>query len=513
MSGGGEVCTKNECACAEFISIDESPDVCGSCNHNILYHTKRADLGGLSEINMGVDLDTQDYKKDQAKLFKGLTERYPKEKILYRIVDIFKLNRIDIEMVLVFTIPPGKTTITLPIIEEGGPDEFGYYVEWGNDSSGELIYTYNNKSYEYLVDDEAREYTVKIFGLGITGFGCMDSEGEEHRLYENYSKYLTSVISFGKLGHKFTNLSYAFSKCHSLTNVPLYLPANITIVDGMFKQCVKLIDNRLEEWRVDNIVSSMGMFQMCSTFNGNLSRWNLKNLTSANFMFLNCRDFEGADLNNWGLNNLNHAIAMFRNCVKFEGQSLDRWNLNNLMLSNSMFNGCTSFVCNDVSNWGLSNLIDADYMFNGCASFVGTGSNNWNLNKLTNAGHMFNNCVKFVFDDVSNWGLTSLVEGDYMFNNCTNFIGTGSNNWNLNNLTKADGMFAGCSNFTYNSDKYLDLRKWGLRSLQTADQMFLDCNKFNGNLSRCKIPVLLTHDKNMFLHCNLLAEYRPFLTD
>jgi hypothetical protein len=94
---------------------------------------------------------------------------------------------IKFEFELVFTIPANEeVTITLPIIETEPKDELGYYVSWGN----EITHNINIHTYKQI--DKSKDYHVRFFGLGISGYGIKSRN-------EGYKKYLTKIISFGRL--------------------------------------------------------------------------------------------------------------------------------------------------------------------------------------------------------------------------------------------------------------------------------------------------------------------------
>ena len=126
----------------------------------------------------------------------------------------------EIELVLVFRVSAmGKTTINVPINECEQKDSLGYYINWGDGTT-----THNECSHTYY-GAETKEYVVRIFGMGISGLGGASS---------TYNNYLTKVITFGNLGHVFTNLQDAFFMCNCLTHIPKNIPRSVRYTSYMF---------------------------------------------------------------------------------------------------------------------------------------------------------------------------------------------------------------------------------------------------------------------------------------
>jgi hypothetical protein len=217
--------------------------------------------------------DTVNYRIDQEELINKALEISNGDNLiaLNYIVTCLQHNNIkDVEFELVFTIPPKtKAFITLPIIESEPKDELGYYVSWGDNDI-----THNISSHIYGFSRHAKEYKVSFFGLGITGFGLMQ--------YGDYNKYLTKVISFGKLGHCHTSLSNAFYRCKNNFSIPTNLPSNITDLSNTFNFCQKF--NQKIEWNTSNITTMESMLSQCENFDQDL-KLDLTNTTTLEHMF------------------------------------------------------------------------------------------------------------------------------------------------------------------------------------------------------------------------------------
>ena len=228
--------------------------------------------------------DNINYRIDQKELIDKAIEISNGDNLTalnYIVTSLLHNNIKDVEFELVFTIPAWKSiTIYLPIKECENKDELGYYVSWGN---GEI--THNISSYTYESENK-KEYTVKFFGMGIYGFGTYN-----HFLrlsQRNFNKYLTKVVSFGKLGHRFTSLAYAFTKCKNNITIPKHLPSNITNMEDMFSSCDNF--NQPIDWDVKNVINMSCMFEFCDNFNQILN-WNTIRVVNMKSMFAGCDNF------------------------------------------------------------------------------------------------------------------------------------------------------------------------------------------------------------------------------
>jgi surface protein len=132
--------------------------------------------------------------------------------------------------------------------------------------------------------DETKEYHVKFFGLGISGFSM---QTHTHSSYDGYKKYLTKVVSFGKLGHKFTSLKHAFYQCQNNFTVPYTLPSSITNISSMFRYCMAF-NQPLSTWNTSKVKNMSYMFYNCTDFNQPLHDWNTSNVSDINYIFYKC---------------------------------------------------------------------------------------------------------------------------------------------------------------------------------------------------------------------------------
>jgi surface protein len=358
-------------------------------------------MNNLDFVRPIVD-DNINYREDQQELIEKALEisnGNPLNALQY-IVACMKHEEYDIEFELVFQIPANtEVTITLPIIETKPKDELGYYVSWNDEI------THNTNVHTYRSIDKIKEYRVRFFGLGISGFGRSLNDGYkkyqkyhdrlfgldisefERLLNDGYKKYLTKVISFGILGYTFTSLKYAFNQCENNFTVPQTLPSSITDTNSMFYGC-KAFNQPLNGWTVNNVTDMSFMFQYCINFNQPLDAWSVNNVLIMRGMFDKCTNFNQL-LNTWSVNNVIDTHGMFSYCTNFN-QPLNSWSVNNVKNMHYMFSDCTNFN-QPLDTWSVNNVSTMYGMFRYCTNF-NQPLNTWTVNNVIDMSEMFKNC-------------------------------------------------------------------------------------------------------------------------
>ena len=302
--------------------------------------------------------DNINYREEQKDLISKAIEISNNNKLIALNYIVTSMNHEghNVEFELVFTIPANnKVVITLPIKECNPVDDLGYYVVWDN------VLTHNTNFHTFEPNNITKDYRVKFFGLGISKFGSeFDSE---FSINDGYRKYLTKVISFGKLGHVFKSLNFAFYKCENNFTVPQILPSNITDTSEMFYWCDKF-NQPLDMWNTYNISNMEGMFYFCTNFNQPLNTINVCNVRNMKYMFYKCNKFN-QPLDRWDVYNVKNMNFMFCRCFVFN-QPLSNWNTSSVIFMCGMFNSCYNFN-QSLNNWNIHNVIDNDYMFTNCS--------------------------------------------------------------------------------------------------------------------------------------------------
>ena len=391
----------------------------------------------------------------------------------------------DVEFELVFTIPANtEVTITLPIRDYPG-DELGYYVSWNDEI------THNTNVHTYKSIDKIKEYHVRFFGLGISGFGRFSYDED----YYGYTKYLTNVISFGILGHTFTSLEYAFVDCKNNFTVPQTLPSSITDTSNMFRFC-GAFNQPLNGWNTSNVTNMKSMFLECTSFNQPLNDWSVNNVVNMKDMFHKCANFN-QPLNTWSVNNVTTMEEMFYGCANFN-QPLDAWSVNNVTNMNNMFMDCTNFN-QPLNAWNTSNVTIMSRMFFGCKNF-NQPLDAWSVNNVTKMTYMFADCTNFN-QPLNTWSVNNVIDMDRMFIRCTNF-NQPLNAWSVNNAKDMKLMFADCISFNQ------PLNAWNTSNVTDTYKMFAGCTNFNQPLNAWNVSNVIDMTA-MFENCNISEENKP----
>jgi surface protein len=378
------------------------------------------------------------YKKDQKELvLKALdiTGGNPLDALKY-IVSCMAHEGHEIELKLVVSVTHKETYMYMPIVTQMPKnkleDKLGYYVSWGDGTI-----THNTKKHTYKVPND---YEIRIFGLNITGFGEDD--------ISNYNMYLTKVISFGNLGHKFTSLDHAFYICEKLQSIPANIPRSVTNLANIFSNNFRF-NLSVETWDVSNVKNMAYMFQLCTEFNQSLEKWNTSNVTDMHGMFSMCDKFNQS-INSWDTSNVTDMSYMFNSCVEYD-QPLDSWNVEKVVNMNGMFNSCLKFN-QPLNTWTTCNVTNMSNMFNNCYKFDKPLAS-WDTSNVTDMGSMFERC--YVFNQpLATWNVKKVRDIRNMFEHCFVF-NQSLITWEFSKGTKADNLFNVCGIHKENKPRIL----------------------------------------------------------
>ena len=368
------------------------------------------------------------YRQDQAELIKAALEiaRDNPLNALKYIVSCLAHEGHEVEFHLVITISRDqKTQIYLAIKETDPQDELGFYVSWGDGTI-----THNNRYHEYEPVKENTEFNIRIFGLGITGFGDYYNE--------RYAEYLTKVVSFGNLGHKFTSLKYAFRECNKLVSIPAVLPSSITDLSYAFDSCVNF-DLPVDSWDISNVTDLSYMFSECIKFNQPLDSWNTSSVTTIHGLFYNCRSFN-QPLNSWNTSKVTYMGNTFSFCYAFN-QPLNSWDTSSVTNMGVMFYKCKIFN-QPLDKWATHNVLDMDNMFCDCFDF-NQPLNSWNVSNVKDMGHMFCNCHSFN-QTLESWDIRNVLDMRAMFYECKSYEHP-LNMWIINSYCIVRNMLQECA--------------------------------------------------------------------
>ena len=217
----------------------------------------------------------------------------------------------------------------------------------------------------------------------------------------------------------FTNLSYMFSLCNSLTNLNLsnFNTENITNLSSMFSDCNALINLNLSNFNTKNVTNMNNMFSYCNSLtNLNLIHFNTQNVINMGSMFYDCKSLTNLNLSNFNTKNVTNMSFMFNDCKSLTNLDLSNFNTQNATDMSGMFNGCNSLTNLNLSNFNTQNVTDMGYMFYGCKSLTYLNLYNFNAQKDTNTSEMFKGCPYLEKKDIITKDATILKEIDKKIN-------------------------------------------------------------------------------------------------
>lgn len=177
-----------------------------------------------------------------------------------------------------------------------------------------------------------------------------------------------------------TNLSYAFSRCNNLIEIPPLDTSKVTNMTCVFENCSSLTE--VPPLDMSRVTNAAGMFQGCSNLSTLPTLLNTNNLPNVANLFYNCHSLETAIVN---------------------------YNLSNVTNYNSLFNGCNKLKrieFNNTINTSLT-ISSAMYMFYYCVKAEYIDLRYFDLTKIQNKTNMFgtsssdgvpNNCEIIVAD-------------------------------------------------------------------------------------------------------------------
>lgn len=414
--------------------------------------------------------DEIDYWKDHQDLIKEAIKKSNGNNLvaLEYIVSCLAHKKIPAEFELVFTIPPNtNATINLPIVECEPKDDvlcsLGYIVKWGDKNI-----TYKEKTHTYESMPITKEYHIRFFGMGISGFGHDDADenpdfGYSDLGYYNpddvkeleydsivednkdyYRECLTQVVSFGKLGHNFTSLANAFTMCEKNFSIPDYLPGNIKYMHGMFNFCYTF--NQPLDWDFKNVLTTYRMFENCEEFNQPL-RMNTSKVEDMTYMFNGCINLNQVlQLDTSNVKNMN---GMFMDCENFD-QDLNHLDTSKVTNMEYMFLKCENF--NQKLKLDTSNVKNMKGMFGRCSNF--NQFLELDTKNVTDMSGMFCDCPNFN-QDLSNLDVSNVLCMNGMFQYCTDF-NQDLSGWDLRNVEDRTGIFDDCGILENNKPKFYD---------------------------------------------------------
>ena len=233
-------------------------------------------------------------------------------------------------------------------------------------------------------------YNISIDGIGNTDIDASNLFNSFLNLYRaitlNDMNYVTNMSSMFNNTRKLSqipnynfntsnvvDMSYMFSYCYNLVNIPNFNTINVTNMGSMFASCHNLVN--IPNFNTINVTNMGSMFAGC---------WNLTNIPNFNTI------------------NVTNMSWMFHSCYNLT--TIPNLNTSNVTNMSSMFNGCWDLT--NIPNFNTSNVTNMREMFSGCNKLSQASVNNIvascaNATKVTNKSFL-------------NIGLRDAILSDYI---------------------------------------------------------------------------------------------------
>lgn len=345
-----------------------------------------------------------------------------------------------------------------------------FVTTWKTDNPGIsddnqiAIPTFPGEVYDYSVDWGDGALDTNVTGdithtYAAPGTYQVSITGVFPRIYFNYDglpsneKDRNKIISVDQWGDQvWTSMENAFNGCTNLDVTATDTPdlSNVLSSQGMFYLCSSLVGNSsFNSWDVGNIENFVAMFRGATLFNQNLGSWDVSNATDLALMFSDAINFN-QPIGAWNVGKVTNMDSLFKGAFAFD-QDIGSWNVANVIRMSAMFHQAFAFD-QDIGNWNVGNVIDMQGMFLGAIAF-NQDISGWNVGKVINMSEMFFNAVIFN-QDISSWNVSNVTNMSSMFEGAMDFD-QDLGNWDVSKVTTMENMFANNALSTNNYDNTL----------------------------------------------------------
>ena len=290
-------------------------------------------------------------------------------------------------------------SISLPLSSDADGGEYDFIVDWGDGKSDHI--TESGQSEVKHVYAQAGNYVIELLGE-IHGFTFNES-------FDSTRLQITDISQWGCVGLA-KRRGHQFYKCSNLRMSALDAPD----LTGVYSMC--------------------SMFELCSSFDGDMSQWNTTCVDDMSSMFRNASSFNG-DVSRWSTGNVILMNSMFSNATVFKND-VSHWDTSKVINMREMFSFASSFN-GDLSRWNTQYVTDMCGMFLGAKSFRGTSVRQWNTANVLNMEGLFMNASKFK-GNVSQWNVDNVFNKHWMFYNASAFNRAHVRNWTLSSEERED---------------------------------------------------------------------------
>jgi surface protein len=151
------------------------------------------------------------------------------------------------------------------------------------------LYSYEKSKTQFATFD-ASTGTLRFWNREtVPSVGDKDPEGHNvdsvftelnyQSVFDSIQSSIKEAIAVDKVS--FTNTSYMFDTCQSLTKLDLsnFDTSNVTDMQSMFYNCQSLTTLDLSSFDTSNVTDMFSMFQWCSKLTLDCSHWNVDKVT------------------------------------------------------------------------------------------------------------------------------------------------------------------------------------------------------------------------------------------
>ena len=247
--------------------------------------------------------------------------------------------------------------------------------DWNIDPETGDLYSYEKSKTQFATFD-ASTGTLRFWNREtVPSVGDKDPEGhnvdnvftelnyqDESRqsVFSSILSRIKEAIAVDKVS--FTDTSWMFSNCQSLTNLDLsnFNTSNVTNMYHMFGNCSSLTTLDVSSFDTSNVTNMGYMFYNCSSLtNLNLSNFNTSNVTNMGYMFSSCSELANLDVSSFDTSNVTTMSNMFYDCSSLTTLDLHSFDTSNVTYMRSMFCYCSDLTL-DCSHWNVGKVTSYD---------------------------------------------------------------------------------------------------------------------------------------------------------
>ena len=280
-----------------------------------------------------------------------------------------------------------------------------------------------------------------------------------------------------------TDIDGLFDECISLINIEglEYLDTkNITSMFGLFSKCTSLLSlPDISKWDTSKIIDMEGMFNHCEMLISlpNISKWNTSQVTNMACLFQSCYKLLSLpDISKWNTSKVTNMQDMFDYCeVLGSLPDISKWNFSKVTNMRLLFQCCYKLLSlPDISKWDTSKVTNMEGLFNYCKELESLPNiSEWDTSKVTSMNGMFQCCNKLLsLPDLSKWDTSQVRDMEYIFINCHKLISLPDiSKWDTSKVTNMHGMFIDCHSLI----SLPDISKWDVSNVKYMNGMFSLC--------------------------------------